>query len=104
MLQILSFVAQNEREYIRKRQSEGIAAAKACDVHFGHPIKSSLKISARTNLEQTDLKRSHVLQALEETPAVGKLKSGYQNVYFLLVTLSLARNSKIAKFFLSIIP
>ena len=29
VLQILSFVAQNEREFIRKRQAEGIAAAKA---------------------------------------------------------------------------
>jgi len=28
VLQILSFVAQNEREFIRKRQAEGIAAAK----------------------------------------------------------------------------
>lgn len=29
VLQILSFVAQNERENIKKRQAEGIAAAKA---------------------------------------------------------------------------
>ena len=35
VLQILSFVAQNEREYIRKRQAEGIAAAKAKGVKFG---------------------------------------------------------------------
>ena len=35
VLQILSFVAQNEREYIRKRQAEGIAAAKARGVKFG---------------------------------------------------------------------
>jgi len=39
VLQILSFVAQNERENIRKRQSEGIAAAKARGVRFGRPIK-----------------------------------------------------------------
>lgn len=37
VLQILSFVAQNEREYIRKRQAEGIAAAKARGVKFGRP-------------------------------------------------------------------
>ena len=37
VLQILSFVAQNEREYIRKRQAEGIAAAKAKGVRFGRP-------------------------------------------------------------------
>lgn len=35
VLQILSFVAQNECEYIRKRQAEGIAAAKARGVKFG---------------------------------------------------------------------
>ncbi len=37
VLQILSFVAQNERENIRKRQAEGIAAAKAKGVKFGRP-------------------------------------------------------------------
>lgn len=37
VLQILSFVAQNEREFIRKRQAEGIAAAKARGVKFGRP-------------------------------------------------------------------
>lgn len=37
VLQILSFAAQNERENIRKRQEEGIAAAKARGVVFGRP-------------------------------------------------------------------
>ena len=37
VLQILSFVAQNEREKIRQRQAEGIAAAKARGVPFGRP-------------------------------------------------------------------
>lgn len=37
VLQILSFVAQSERESIRKRQAEGIAAAKARGVKFGRP-------------------------------------------------------------------
>ena len=37
VLQILSFVAQNEREFIRKRQAEGIAAAKARGIRFGRP-------------------------------------------------------------------
>jgi DNA invertase Pin-like site-specific DNA recombinase len=40
VLQILSFVAQNERENIRKRQAEGIAVAKAKGVKFGRPIKT----------------------------------------------------------------
>ncbi len=39
VLQILSFVAQSERENIRKRQAEGIAAAKAKGVRFGRPEK-----------------------------------------------------------------
>lgn len=39
VLQILSFVAQSERESIRKRQAEGIAAAKARGVHLGRPPK-----------------------------------------------------------------
>ncbi len=37
VLQVLSFVAENERENIRKRQAEGIAAAKARGVKFGRP-------------------------------------------------------------------
>lgn len=39
VLQILSFVAQNERENIKKRQAEGIAAAKAKGIKFGRPGK-----------------------------------------------------------------
>lgn len=37
VLQVLSFVAQNERENIRARQAEGIAAAKKKGVRFGRP-------------------------------------------------------------------
>ncbi len=37
VLQILSFVAQSERENIKKRQAEGIAAAQARGVAFGRP-------------------------------------------------------------------
>lgn len=37
VLQILSFVAQSERENIKKRQEQGIAAAKAKGVRFGRP-------------------------------------------------------------------
>jgi len=39
VLQVLSFAAQNERENIKKRQAEGIAAAKAKGKHLGRPIK-----------------------------------------------------------------
>lgn len=39
VLQILSYVAQTERESIKKRQMEGIAAAKYRGVKFGRPSK-----------------------------------------------------------------
>lgn len=35
VLQLLSYVAQTERDFIKQRQAEGIAAAKARGVHFG---------------------------------------------------------------------
>ena len=37
VLQVLSFVAENERANIRQRQAEGIAAAKKRGVRFGRP-------------------------------------------------------------------
>lgn len=37
VLQVLSFVAENERTTIRQRQAEGIAAARARGVRFGRP-------------------------------------------------------------------
>ena len=41
VLQLLSFVAENERVNIRTRQAEGIAAAKAWGVRFGRPTKAA---------------------------------------------------------------
>lgn len=38
VLQVLSFAAHNERDNIRKRQAEGIAAAKARGVHMGRTV------------------------------------------------------------------
>ena len=40
VLQILSYVAQTERENIRQRQMEGIAAARSRGVRFGRPRKT----------------------------------------------------------------
>ncbi|MBM6687278.1 recombinase family protein [Collinsella tanakaei] len=40
VLQLLSYVAQVERENIRQRQAEGIAAAHARGVKFGRPRKA----------------------------------------------------------------
>lgn len=39
VLQILSFVSENERSNIKQRQAEGIAAAKAKGIRFGRPPK-----------------------------------------------------------------
>lgn len=39
VLQLLSYVAQTERDFIKRRQAEGIAAAKANGVRFGAPPK-----------------------------------------------------------------
>ena len=40
VLQLLSYVAQSERERIHERQMQGIAAAKARGVRFGRPIST----------------------------------------------------------------
>ena len=40
VLQLLSYVAQKERENIHQRQAEGIAAAKLRGVRFGRPSKA----------------------------------------------------------------
>lgn len=39
VLQLLSYVAQTEREFNHQRQAEGIAAAKAKGIHFGRKFK-----------------------------------------------------------------
>lgn len=50
VLQLLSYVAQTEREFIKQRQAEGIAAAKARGVRFGQPpiIKPALYESVKS--------------------------------------------------------
>jgi DNA invertase Pin-like site-specific DNA recombinase len=48
VLQILSFVAHSERDSIKKRQAEGIAAAGSRGVRFVRPVKRPLKISPRS--------------------------------------------------------
>ncbi len=53
VLQVLSFVAENERENIRQRQKEGIEAAKARGVHFGRPIKT-FKVPFESVVEAVD--------------------------------------------------
>lgn len=51
VLQILSYVAQTEREKIRQRQKEGIAAARLRGVRFGRPRKAVPPGFARVNAQ-----------------------------------------------------
>lgn len=64
VLQILSFVAENERENIRKRQEQGIAAAKKRGVRFGRP-ESKVPDNFRSIVrawEQGNIKTDGVLE------------------------------------------
>jgi len=71
VLQVLSFVAHSERDNIRKRQAEGIKAAKIRGVRFGRPVKKPPhnfveiirqwergKLMTKTALELTELTES----------------------------------------------
>lgn len=88
VLQILSFVAQNERENIRKRQAEGIAAAKARGVIFGRPpavlpedfekiIKAWEKkqITISEALKQCNISESTFYRRLREYRLMNKIKN-----------------------------
>lgn len=57
VLQLLSYVAQKERESIRQRQAEGIAAAKERGVRFGRPEK---EIPSRFFLLYDDWKKGEI--------------------------------------------
>lgn len=65
VLQILSFVAQNERENIKKRQTEGIAAAKAKGVKFGRP-KKNLPDDFGKIVEQWECREIRLEEALKK--------------------------------------
>jgi DNA invertase Pin-like site-specific DNA recombinase len=79
VLSILSFVAQNERENIKKRQSEGISAAKSNGVRFGRPTKQPpenfdilvkrwehKQLTTREILKKCKMSRSTFYQRLHE--------------------------------------
>jgi DNA invertase Pin-like site-specific DNA recombinase len=71
VLQLLSFVAQNERDNIRQRQAEGIAVAKAKGVKFGRPVKkppANFKKIVK-QWEQGKYKTGEVLELLKLTEA-----------------------------------
>ena len=65
VLQLLSFVAQNERESIRKRQAEGIAAAKLRGVQFGRP-KRELPAEFLADLERWEHKDISLCEITEK--------------------------------------
>lgn len=80
VLQLLSYVAQTEREFIRQRQAEGIAAAKARGVSFGRKPKEKPdnffsvytnwktgKISARKAAEQLGVNHKTFLRWVNES-------------------------------------
>ncbi len=64
ILQLLSYVAENERNMIRQRQSEGIAAAKSRGVKFGKP---PMKLPDNFEQEYQNWKRGEItgIQAAE---------------------------------------
>ena len=79
VLQLLSYVAQTEREFIKRRQAEGIAAAKAKGVHFGARPKEKPagyqmcyekwqrgEISARTAAKQLNVTHPTFLKWTQE--------------------------------------
>lgn len=65
VLQILSFVAQSERENIKKRQAEGIAAAKLRGVKFGRD-KIEVPMNFEKIVKDWQEKRLTVKQATEK--------------------------------------
>ena len=87
VLNLLSFVAQSERENIRKRQAEGISAAQARGIKFGRPVKkppenfTSLvvqwergKLPFSELLKQTGLKEATFYNRLREYRATKGIK------------------------------
>lgn len=71
VLQLLSYVAQTEREFIRQRQAEGIAAAKARGVKFGRkPTKRPVNFeSIRNQWEEGELSVRSAAKLLEIAPS-----------------------------------
>ena len=72
VLQLLSFVAQTERESIRERQREGIEAAKARGVRFGRP-RAELPAGFEENLQRRRRRDSSVSRAARFSTVCGSL-------------------------------
>ena len=66
VLQVLSFVAENERDNIRQRQAEGIEAAKARGVRFGRPPLETPEHFEKT-VHLWEKKKINIQEALERS-------------------------------------
>ncbi len=75
VLQILSFVAQNERENIRSRQAEGIRSAKEKGIRFGRPsrVYSELFLSVAAD---------YIHKRIPLRRALATLEIGQANFYY----------------------
>ena len=67
VLQLLSYVAEKERDFIRQRQAEGIAAAQERGVRFGRPPKKRPRSYAAT-------KRAYLSGTITKKEAAGRLR------------------------------
>lgn len=79
VLQILSFVAENERENIKKRQAEGIKIAKEKGKHLGRP---KLKLPKNFTIIANQYKKKEITLA----EALSSLKMNRSSFYKLLAT------------------
>lgn len=79
VLQILSFVAENERENIKKRQAEGIRIAKEKGKHLGRP---KLKLPKNFTIIVNQYKKKEITLA----EALSSLKINRSSFYKLLAT------------------
>ena len=84
VLELLSFVAQNERDLIKQRQAEGIAVAKAKGVRFGRPKR--YKVSDYTDIlkkyHKRDISQAQAKRLIGCSNATFyRLSSEYGNLY-----------------------
>ena len=79
VLQLLSFIAENERRNIRERQRQGIAAARARGVRFGRPVRQLpsqfAECVARLRTGEITLKTAAALCAMPESTFRDKMKT-----------------------------
>lgn len=81
VLQILSFVSENERNNIRLRQKEGIAAAKKKGIKFGRP-KTNITDEMITIFIKYRKKECTLIEALKLTSLTKSTFYNYYNSYF----------------------